>query len=157
MAYWGWLAQQGWRRVWWQMVGRELVCSHDSETLATKTPSMTLGLWLNLCLNKPTMKDILGRTCYPVAKSCLTLCDPMDCSPPGFPVLLHLLELAQTHVHWINDPIQPSHPLSPSSPPALNLSQHQGLFQWISSSPQLAKVLEQLGKSEYNWRLDMRK
>ena len=66
-----------------------------------------------------------------VGKSHPTLCDPIDCSTPGFPVLHYLLEFAQTHVHWVGDAIQPSHPLSPSSPPALNLSQHQGLFQWI--------------------------
>ena len=57
------------------------------------------------------------------------LCDPMDCSTPGFPVLHHLLERAQTHVHQVGDAIQPSHPLSSPSPPALNLSQHQGLYQ----------------------------
>ena len=57
------------------------------------------------------------------------LCEPMNCSMPGFPVLHHLLELAQTHVHRIGDAIQPSHPLSSPSPPALNLSQHQHLFQ----------------------------
>ena len=70
------------------------------------------------------------------------LCDPMNCSTPGFPVLHCLLELAQTHVCWVGDAIQPSHPLSSPSPPALNLSQHQGLFQWVSSSHQVAKVLE---------------
>ena len=62
------------------------------------------------------------------AESCLTLCEPMDCSSPGFPVHHQLLECAQTYVHWVDDPIQPSHPLSSPSPPALNLSQHQGLF-----------------------------
>ena len=55
----------------------------------------------------------------------------MDCSTSGFPVLHFLLELAQTHVHWVDDAIQPSHPLSPPSPPALKLSQHQGVFQWV--------------------------
>ena len=64
-----------------------------------------------------------------VTQSCLTLCDPMDCSMPGFPVHHQLLELAQTHVYQVSDAIQPSHPLSASSPPAFNLSQHQGLFQ----------------------------
>ena len=59
----------------------------------------------------------------------LTLCDPMDCSMPGFPVHHQLLELAQTHVHQVGDAIQTSHPLSSPSPPAFNLSQHQGLFQ----------------------------
>ena len=76
-----------------------------------------------------------------ITKLCPTLCDSMDCGTPGLPVLHHLLELAQTHVHWVGDAIQPSHPLLPSSPPALNLSQHQGLFQWVSSSHQMAKVL----------------
>ena len=61
---------------------------------------------------------------------------------PGFPVLHHFLELAQTHVHWVGDAIQPSHPLLSPSHPAQNLSQHQGLFQWVSSSHQVAKVLE---------------
>ena len=64
-----------------------------------------------------------------VAQLCPTLCDPMDCSMPGFPVHHQLLELAQTHVHPLSDAIQPSHPLSPPSLPALNLSQHQGFFQ----------------------------
>ena len=64
------------------------------------------------------------------------MCDslrPMDCSTPGFPVLHHLPEFAQTHVHRVGDAIQPSHPLSPTSPPALSLSQLQSLFQWIDS------------------------
>ena len=67
---------------------------------------------------------------------------PMDRSMPGLPVLHHLPEFAQTHVHWVSDAIQPSHPLSSPSPPAFNLSQHQGLFQWVSSSHHVAKVLE---------------
>ena len=66
------------------------------------------------------------------------LCNPMDCSTPGFPVHHHLPELAQTHVHWVSDAIQPSHPLSPPSL-TLNLSQHQGLFQWVGSLHQVAK------------------
>ena len=76
--------------------------------------------------------------CCSSTQSCPTLCDPMDCSKPGFNVFHHLLELVQTHVHWVSDAIQPSHPLlSPS--PAFNLSQHQGLFQWVSSSHQVPK------------------
>ena len=75
-------------------------------------------------------------------QSCPNLCKPMGCSMPGFPVHHQLLELAQTHVHRVNDAIQPSHPLSSPLPPAFNLSQHQGLFQGVSSSHQLAKVLE---------------
>ena len=77
-----------------------------------------------------------------VTQSCLTLCDPMDCSTPGFPVHHQLSELSQTHVHGVGDAIQPSHSLlSPSSPP-FDLSQHQCLFQWVSSSHQVPKVLE---------------
>ena len=67
--------------------------------------------------------------CCSVTKLCLTLCDPMDCNTPSFPVLHYLLEFAQIHVHWVNDAIQPSHSLLPSSPPAFSLSQHKGLFQ----------------------------
>ena len=75
----------------------------------------------------------------------------MDCSMPGFPVHHQLLELTQIHVHRVSDAIQPSHPLSSPSP-AFNLSQHQGLFQWVSSSHQVAKVLEfQLQHQYYQW------
>ena len=73
--------------------------------------------------------------------SCLTLCDPVDYRILGFPVLHYLPEYSQTHVHWVGDVIQPSHSLS-SPFPAFNLSQHQGLFQWICALPQVAKVLE---------------
>ena len=77
-----------------------------------------------------------------VVQSCLTLCNPMDCSTWGLPVLHYLLKLAQVCVHWVGDAIQLSHPLRPSSPFAFNLSQHQALFQWVSSLHQAAKVLE---------------
>ena len=77
-----------------------------------------------------------------VIQSCLTLCDPMNHSMPGLPVHHQLPESTQTHVHWVGDAIQPSHPLSSPSPPAFNLSQHQGLFKWISSLHQVAEVLE---------------
>ena len=77
-----------------------------------------------------------------VDQSCLTLCDLIDCSTPGFPIHHHLPELAQTHLHRIGDAIQPSHPLSSPSPPAPNPSQHHGLFQWVNSSHEVTKVLE---------------
>ena len=87
-----------------------------------------------------------------VTQSYLTLCDPMDCSTPGFPVHPQLLELTQTHVHWVGDAIQPSHPLFSPSPPAFNLPQHQGLFQWVRSLHQVAKVLElQLQHQSFQW------
>ena len=103
----------------------------------------------------------LRLTCHPysvqlssVAQSCATPWDPMDCSTPGFPVHHQLPELIQTHIHRISDAIQPSHPLSSPSPPAFNLSQHQGLFQWVSSSHQVAKVLEfQLQHQSFQWIL----
>ena len=78
----------------------------------------------------------------PVTQSCPTLCDPVNCGTPGLPIHHRLPESIKTHVHWVGDTIQPSHPLSSPSPPALNLSQHQGLFKWVSSSYQMAKVLE---------------
>ena len=78
--------------------------------------------------------------CCSVAKSCLTL--PMNCSMAGSPVLHYFLEFAQIHVHWVSDAIQPFHPLLSPSFLALNLSQHQGFFQWVHSSHQVAKVLE---------------
>ena len=100
----------------------DVSCSHD------------IGLgWLVLC-NRQSVSSI--------AQSCPTLCDPMDCSTLGFPVHHQLLELTQIHVHWVGDAVQPSHPLSSPSPPTFNLSQHQGLFTWVSSLHQVAKVLE---------------
>ena len=80
--------------------------------------------------------------CHPFTQSCLTVCDPMDCSTPNFPVLHYLLQFTQTYVHWVNGAIQPPHPLSPLLLLALNLSQNQGLFQWVGSLNQMAKVLE---------------
>jgi len=77
-----------------------------------------------------------------VAQLCPTLCDPMNHSTPGLLVHHQLLESTQTHVHWVGDAIQPYHPLSSPSPPALNLFQHQGLFKWVSSLHKMAKVLE---------------
>ena len=78
----------------------------------------------------------------------------MGCSTPGFPVHHQLLQLTQTHVHQVSDATQPSHPLSPPSLPAFNLSQHQGLFQWVSSSHHVAKVLElQLQHQSFQWTL----
>ena len=77
-----------------------------------------------------------------VTQSCLTLCDPMDCNTADFTVIDQLPEFTQTHVHWVGDAIQPSHPLASPSSPTFNLSQYQGLFQWVSSLHQVAKVLE---------------
>ena len=87
-----------------------------------------------------------------VSQACLTLCHPMDCSMPGFPAHHQLPEPAQTHVLQVHDVILPSHPVSSPSLPAFNLSQHQRLFQWDSSSHQVAKVLEfQLQYQYFQW------
>ena len=87
-----------------------------------------------------------------VAQSCPTLCDPMNHSRPGLPGHHQLPEFTQTHVHQVGDAIQPSHPLSSPSPPAFNLSQHQGLFWRVSSSHQVAKILEfQLQHQSFQW------
>ena len=87
-----------------------------------------------------------------VTQSCPTLCDPMNRSTPGLPVHHQLPEFTQTHIHRVGDAIQPSHPLSSPSPPASNPSQHQGLFHWVSSLHQVAKVLElQLQHQSFQW------
>ena len=91
-----------------------------------------------------------------VTEMYLALCEPMDCSTSGLPVHHQFLAFAQTHVHWVCDAIQPSHPLSSPSPPAFNLFQHQGLFKWVSSSHQVAKVLEFFSFSiSPQWILDL--
>ena len=88
----------------------------------------------------------------PVAQSCPILCDPVNCSTPGLPVHHQLLESTQTHVHRVGDAIQPSHPLSSPSPPAPNLSKHQGLIKWVSSSHQVAKLPEfRLQHQSFPW------
>ena len=100
-----------------------------------------------------------GWSCCSVAQSCSNLCNHMDCSTPGLPVHHQLPELAQTHVHWVSDAIKLSHTLSPPSPPTFSLSQHQGLFRWVSSSYLMTRVLElQLQHQSFQWifRTDFR-
>ena len=110
----------------------------------------TLHIWIQFfkfeswkfSSKEKTLKLCIVTQFSSVAQLCLTVCDAMDCSTPGFPVHCQLLELAQTRVHQVGDAIQWSHPLLAPSPPAFNLSQHQGLFKWVSSLHQVAKVLE---------------
>ena len=130
-------------------------CIFISFISSTQTLGITLSvsptkplLFALVCeneINKPTssLTEVMfnENCCSPVTKLFLTLCDPMDCNTSGFPVLHYLPELTQTHVQWVGDAVQPSPPLSPSSLPALSLSQYQGLFQWVSSS-QVANVWE---------------
>ena len=101
--------------------------------------------------NRSVMESI-SQSVSSVAQSFPTLCDPMNHSTPGLPVHHQLPEFIQTHVHQVGDAIQPSHPLSSPSPPAFNLSQHQGLFKWVGSSYQVSRVLElQLQHQFFQW------
>ena len=100
-----------------------------------------------------------GASVSSVAQSYPTLCNPMDFSMPGFPFHHQLLEFAQTHVYWVGDAIQLSHPVSPASPPAFNLSQHQGLFWCVSSSHQMASwsfSFSVIPSSEYSGLISFR-
>ena len=106
-----------------------------------------LSLQINF-IKIPTPKSLSGQ----FTQSCPTLCDLMDCSTSGLPVHHQLPELAQAHVHRFGDAIQGYHPLLSPFPPTFNLSQHQGPFQWLSSSHQAAKVLElQLQHQSFQW------
>ena len=112
--------------------------------------SLITGLWEQGNQNVITFKGAFRFSS--VNQSCLSLCDPMNSSTPGLPIHYQLPESTQTYVHCVSDAIQPSHPLSSPSPPALTLSQHQGLFKWVSSSHQVAKVLEfQLQHQSFQW------
>ena len=135
--------------------------SHKTSFPEVKRVSLLKLLWNQFLVSGSRKMKVkiheLYCCCCSVTKSCLTLCDPVDHSIPDFPVLHYFPELTQAHVHWVGDAIQPSHPLSSPSPPALNISQHQALFQWVGFSHQVGKVLElQLWEQSYQWifRLD---
>ena len=137
------------------------LCNDRHQQIQTQTPAFTVpqisklltpveGLLCSwaLCLELGTEKP----RCCSVAKSCPTLCDPMDCSTSGSSVLHYILEFAHILVYWVSDDNQPFHPLSTPSPFAFNLSQHQGVFQWVSSLHQVAKLLEfQLQPQSFQW------
>ena len=130
--------------------------SHSMQDLSSLTRDLTHAPYIG-STESWTTREVPSFTFdlshhHSVAQSCSTLCNPMDSSIPGFPVLHHFKELAQMHIHWVGDAIQPSHPLLSPSPPAFNLCQHQGVFQWVSSSHQVAKVLEfQLQHQSFRW------
>ena len=108
---------------------------------------ITWGL-LKILVSRPHSRPRQGLS----SSTCYSIPDPKDCSMSGFPVHHQLLELAQTLFHWVSNTIQLSHPLSSPFPPPFNLSQNQGLFQWVSSSHQVAKVLEfQLQHQSFQW------
>ena len=125
--------------------GSPALQADSSPTDLWRKSFLSLNLLLNtliflISLSIRIRGNINSCCCCSVAQSCRTPCNPMDCNTPGFPVLHYLLEFAQTHVHWVSDAIQPPHLLSPSSPLAFSFSHHQGLFQWVSSSHQMAKI-----------------
>ena len=107
------------------LLGRKAMTNLDS-----MLASRDITLMTKVCLVKAMVFPVQFSS---ATQSCLTLCEFMNCSTPGLPVHHQLLELIQTHVHWVSDAIKLSHPLLSPSPPALNLSQHQGLFKWVSS------------------------
>ena len=124
---------------------------HELQHARPPCPSPTPGVHSDSCPSSQWCHPAISSSAVPIS-SCppippsirvlsneSTLCNPMDCSTPGFPVHHQLPELAQTYFHWIGDAIQPSHPLSSSCPPVFNLSQHQDLFQWVSSAHQVPK------------------
>ena len=126
----------------WNSLGKNTgVGSHS--LLQEIFPTQGLNMGLPNCRRTLYCLSLQGSPQFSsVTQSCPTLCDTMNRSTPGLPVHNQLLESIQTHVHWVGDAIQPSYPLLSPSPLALNLSQHQGLFKWVSSSLQVAKVLE---------------
>ena len=122
-------------------VGKTLSDVHCSLRLSHSLSfqSLLIFAWVSIF---PPLPHPLSVQFSSVTQSCPTLCDPMDGSMPGLPVHRQLPAFIQTHVHRVGDAIQPSLPLSSLSPLAFNLSQYQGLFQWVSSSHQVAKILE---------------
>ena len=129
-------------RIWWSLLQflaepSALQLDHYQTLPVTSFPVPVTNMW-----EKRPTKPFSSVQFSSVAQSCPTLCDPMSHSTPGLPVHHELPEFTHTHVHRVGDAIQPSHLLSSPSPPFPNLSQHQGLFQWVSSSHEMAKVLE---------------
>ena len=135
---------------WWYLVslGPWMTCGAEHLPLPPIfLHSRPIGLHVSPC----TISSCHSVQFSSVTQSCPTFCDSMNHSTPGLPVHHQLPEFTQTQVHWVSDAIQPSHPLSSFSP-ALNLSQHQGLFKWVSSSHEVAKILEfQLQHQSFQW------
>ena len=174
-----WVGKIPWRRKWqplqyfclenpmdrgaWQTTVHWVTrVGHDLETkpLPYTHKNIYMHIYIYICLEmRFYFSFILGsfrsrvsiNSVQFVSRSCPTLCNPMGCNIPGLPVP-HQLQFTQTHAHWVGDAIQPSHSLSSPSPPAFNISQHQGLFKWVSSLHQVAKVLEfQLQHQSLQW------
>ena len=128
---------------------------HVVRSINSKTFTIWQKKFANLCskLNSQLFSFFyFVKSSSSVTQLYPTLCNPMDCSTSDFPVHHQLQEPTQTHIHWVSDANQPSHPLPFPSPLASNLSQHQGLFKWVSSSHQVVRVLEfQLQHQSFQW------
>ena len=143
-----WLGKIPWRKEWQPTPVFLLGKSHGQRSLGGYSP----WLYTRVGHDSGTKQQFSSVQFSSVTHLCLTLCDPMNQSMLGLPVYHQLPESTQTHVHWVGDGIQPSYPLSSPSPPALNPSQHQGLFKWVSSLHQVAKVLEfHLQHQSFQW------
>ena len=155
---------------WWEewprwkildIIKGQLAVSHSKVHYIVYTYSWISHVYVKLAIVYSTSQKFLCSLTFSVYILCFVvvqslsrvwLCDPKGCSTPGSSVLHHLPEFAQTHIYWVGDAIQPSHPLSSPSPPALSFSQHQGLFQWAGSLHLVAKVLElQLQPQALQW------
>ena len=139
----------------WIKILKVLICGHTSSgtfAICFLSPKTVDESYMTVVLSSLEFSSFYKHICWwycSVTKSCPNLYDPMDSSMPGSPVLYHLPEFSQIHVHRVGDAIQPSHPLSSPFPPAFNLSQHQGPFQWVGCLYQVAKVLELVYKHIY--------
>ena len=141
----------------------ELVMWNTPELIFSSHISIQKCLMWSLILQPEILNENNKQNLFPiecissvqfnsVTQSCLALCDPRDCSMPGLPVHHQLPEFTQTHVHWVRDAIQTSHPLSSPSYLAFSHFQHQGLFKWVSSLHQVAKVMAfQLQHQSFQW------
>ena len=119
-------------------------------TLKYKPPILTTEVFPLISEKNYMFSKVLLHSVQSLSR--VRLCDLMGHSTPGLPVHHQLPEFTQTHVHWVSDAIQPSHPLLSPSPPTFNLCQHQGLFKWVCSSHQVAKILEfQLQHQSFQW------
>ena len=152
-----WVRKIPWKRKWQPTPVFLRGKSHGHRSLESYSPwdckesdtTENACMIFHFCIHTRTYQSVSS-----VAQLCPTLCDPMNCSTPGLPVHYQLPEFTQTHMHQVGDAIQLSHPLSSPSPPALNLSQHQVFFKWVSSSHQVAKVLElQLQHPSFQWTI----
>ena len=153
---WSYLALEHWREVETSKYRHcHWICTAQDCLATVARPNINLKVNASFLLN-PVSFHILRfskvHSDLQFTQLCPTLCDPMDCCTPDFPVHHQLPEFAQTHVRWVSDAIQTSHLLLSPSPPAFSLSLHQGLFHWVSSSHQVAKVLElQLQHQSFQW------